>query len=1301
MTKIIVEPTSRRAKFVLRVLAILAIAGLVSALAYAGLALTRTGGRVAALWLPNAVLVGILLRTRNNSCPWIVAACFAANVVTNMLVGDVPSVAVTLSFANATEVVIAIFVMRRAFGRNPEVGDLRTLGAFLALAIMAPLASGAVALTGLATNDQDMLTAYGSWVISDGLSLAIVTPLILVAVDAWRARRPLTRSTATNWGVLLCLALIGSVLIFSQERFPFLFLACPIVIVAAFRAGIPGTAASVGIVAVVASIATFLGTGPIMLVHGDVAAKILVLQAFLATAFAMGLPVATVLAGRETLRRQLADAQSFTSTILDNMQEVVFRTDTAGRWIFLNPAWENLTGYSVRESLGWTTTKLLHTEDKAVTLDIYPKIAVGDLEEARLRQRFFTASGERRHIEVLVRRLTDGDGRFIGTTGNIRDVSEAVHHDRELAESEARFRCMAEAAPVGIFRADALGQVTYVNRLWCEKVGLTVNESLGSGWMQAVADPQAYADDPAFTGFHAAGDVRRRTVRLRGVAGDDLWVETVNAAEFDENGTLTGYVGVIVDVTVQRAATEALRDSERKFQTLANLAPAGIFRTDGTGNCQYVNDAWLRLTGFEDDSWRNDGWTTSLHPDDRDRVYAAWAAAVAERRAFREEWRWVRKDGSISWVDGIGRPEVDEKGVVSSFVGVNIDITERRAAEVKLAEREAQLELLATNATDAVFRIGLDGRCRYASPSVGRLTGIDPAQIVGRQMLARFHPEDCATVTDAFLNLASGSLSETIITYRSELAGEPGVYRWLEANCGLVRDVAGRPSEVIASIRDVSSKKEMEEALRQARANAENATSAKAAFLANMSHEIRTPMNGVLGFTELLAASSLDQEQQRQVQLIAESGRAMMRLLNDILDISKIDSGQMEISSEPVDLRHKLQNCVRLMEAVAMSKGLLLTLDIDPVLPEYILSDALRIRQIALNLIGNALKFTDTGGVTVRASVLDQTLLIEVIDTGVGIPDDRLNAIFQQFAQADGSIARRFGGTGLGLSISSELARLMGGAIDVRSELDKGSTFTIRLPLQVTTRNSNEQAAFAAAERNEPLAKRARILIAEDYEINQMLMLSLATAANFDAAIAKDGAEAVRMVEDAAADGKPYDLVFMDMQMPLVDGLEATRRLRARGFSAERLPIVALTANAYQDDIRACLEAGMQTHLSKPVRTRDLTDVISRFVKNTMREKALDQPVLLSADSIQDLYLERRETTLKVIATAVREKHLDKQSLAHITDLLHKLAGTAGFFGEAALGSAAAELEAQLTRVASDETLSVLSDGWPKLADAA
>ena len=561
-----------------------AMAAIFACLAYGGIELTRGAGRLATLWLPNAVLAAVLLRARPDTANYHIVGCLIANLAVNHLVGDGWVTAAVLALANAVEVLLVVWTMRRLCGRDPQIEALKTLGWLFLVCLVAPVASGTIAGAALATTGQRF--SFGdflSWVLADGLSLMIVTPLVLIGIDAWRVRRRPTLRDLLEWGVFLSGTVASVSLIFAQSRFPFLFLACPIVIVAAFRTGITGTAVAITVISFVASAATLLGSGPIMLVHGDVGAKLIALQLFLATSFAMGLPVAAALSGRAAIRRALQASRDFNQSILDNIQEVIFRTDAEGRWVFLNPAWETVTGYSAAESLGWATTKLLHKDDRAAAMAAYPKIVSGEVDEAILHQRFFRASGECRYIEVLARRLCDDAGMFIGTTGNIRDISERVRHDQELAESEARFRRMAEAAPVGIFRADARGGMTYVNPVWCAKVGFTFEQMLGKGWMNALKDDKPFEEDPAWQGFDKPGNTKRRVACFRAADGSDLWIETVNAAEFDQDGKISGFVGAAHDITEQRRTTLQLIESERRFQTLANLAPAGIFRTSADG----------------------------------------------------------------------------------------------------------------------------------------------------------------------------------------------------------------------------------------------------------------------------------------------------------------------------------------------------------------------------------------------------------------------------------------------------------------------------------------------------------------------------------------------------------------------------------------------------------------------------------------------------------------------------------------------------------------------------------------------
>jgi len=602
------------------------------------------------------------------------------------------------------------------------------------------------------------------------------------------------------------------------------------------------------------------------------------------------------------------------------------------------------------------------------------------------------------------------------------------------------------------------------------------------------------------------------------------------------------------------------------------------------------------------------------------------------------------------------------------------DIVRREAAE-------AQLALLAENATDAVFRIDLAGIITYASPSTKPVIGVPPEIALGNHVATQVHPDDRQKVLDFYSELTAGLIERGIISNRIQKRGQQDGEVWIETSCGLVRSQAtGKPLEVVASLRDVTKRKHLEFELEKARTRAESAASAKSSFLANMSHEIRTPMNGVLGFADLLLHSDLTEEQQRQAQLIVDSGKAMMRLLNDILDVSKIEAGQMQIAPERVDLRHALRNCVKLIEPAAAQKGLQVRLEVEPELPPFVLIDGLRLRQIVLNLLGNAAKFTEQGTISIegrrgwhngRANIE-----IAVADTGIGIAIDRQAAIFEQFVQAEESTARRFGGTGLGLAISSQLAQLMGGSLVLESEEGKGTRFTLRVPLELA--DGTASGAASDDKREEQPERPLRILLAEDHDVNQQLMNAMLARLGHESVTVADGAQALHAAIAAARSEHPFDLVLMDMQMPVMDGLEATRAIRSAGLATETLPILALTANAYADDVAACLAAGMQAHIAKPVQLVDLGAAIRRWTHvQTEPAKAVPAPTpaLAISPDLRARYEVRKAELLACAERISAAGSFDDVAIAELRGLLHKLAGSAGMFGEMKLGARAADLE--------------------------
>lgn len=514
-------------------------------------------------------------------------------------------------------------------------------------------------------------------------------------------------------------------------------------------------------------------------------------------------------------------------------------------------------------------------------------------------------------------------------------------------------------------------------------------------------------------------------------------------------------------------------------------------------------------------------------------------------------------------------------------------------------QKEAQqLSLVARNGNDSVVLVDRQGRITWVNDAFTRLNGFTLDEAIGQspfKLLMDFetNKDSIAAITDA---IRRG------LSYRGEVLHrtKQGREIWMDTNLVPVLDADGAVEMVVSVERDVTEARLYAEKMSCARKAAEDAARAKADFLATMSHEIRTPMNGVIGMADMLAGTPLNPDQRLYADTIRSSAQVLLTIINDILDLSKLDAGKVRISPVAFDLQACLADTVQLMKPQAVAKGLELTLESDPGLPQTICADDGRLRQILNNLIGNAIKFTETGSVRVMVNSDPRAdgvmLTFDVRDTGIGIPAEKLDQIFERFAQADATTTRRFGGTGLGLTISRLLIEAMGGQISVTSQPGAGTCFCFALPVARADGPpvpAPGSVTHDPADADRDLAGK-RVLVAEDNKVNRLLIRKYLQDLPLTLEFAHDGQQAVDMV----ACNCP-DLVFMDMSMPGMNGLEATRHIRAAGGCQP--VIVALTANAMDSDRQACLAAGMDDFLAKPVRRSDLVDCLVECCKDPVQ----------------------------------------------------------------------------------------------------
>ena len=657
------------------------------------------------------------------------------------------------------------------------------------------------------------------------------------------------------------------------------------------------------------------------------------------------------------------------------------------------------------------------------------------------------------------------------------------------------------------------------------------------------------------------------------------------------------FIGTARSCADERARSEELEETRRTRRMLGEAAGIGTWHYEPLSNSIVWSQELLSLTGYDLAAIAEpEDFLDRVHPADRAHTSALMTRGVETGEGATLEHRMKVGGRWTSWSATV-RTE-PRPGGVFALRGISENITElarardaarRGELRMKRAEREAQanaqrLAVALQSAESGVYEIDHVAKTFWASPEFVRIIGQDNATYAEATQLRfpGFHPDDLHHVREAFRNLHTGA--DRSGEFDARIVRPDGETRWVRISHHLKVGRGGRWLKAVGLLQDVHDRKLQEIALIEAQRAAEAGAEAKSSFLANMSHEIRTPMNGVMGVLHLLKGERLTDEGRHMLDEALNCGQMLAELLNDVIDFAKIEAGRLELSKESLDPRALTEGVVRLLRPQADAKGLLLRLDADTELG-WVKSDPVRVRQALFNLVGNAVKFTERGSITVRCTTpRDGVLRFEIIDTGVGIPADVQGRIFQRFDQGDASTTRKFGGSGLGLAITKKLAEMMDGAVGFTSQEGVGSTFWLEIAAEPT-----EEVA-RTLESLEPVLDGLRVLVVEDNATNRLIATKLLEGLGAEVETAADGYLGVE-----AAERGDFHLILMDVQMPGIDGLEATRRIRALGGAPAQVPVVALTANVLAHQRRAYLDAGMDGVVGKPISPGVLLREIARL----------------------------------------------------------------------------------------------------------
>ncbi len=891
--------------------------------------------------------------------------------------------------------------------------------------------------------------------------------------------------------------------------------------------------------------------------------------------------------------------------IVRNIVDAVIVINEKGEIEYFNPAAEKIFGYNANEILGKKVNTLMpepHTTDHDRYLQEYLSTQVPHvINKGRVNLTALRKGGEEFPIYIAINNMSFYGRSFF--VASIQDITEQKRTEEKIRLNEEKYRSLFEHNADAIFVADTqTGMIVDANAKATELTGRSTEEILTLHQSQLHPPEELESITNKFRA--AVTSPTPITVEANALHKDGRKIPIEISTTFytDPEGKQR-IIGVFRNVSERKEAEEKIKNVTIFLNAILDNAPAAIFAKDAdTHNFIFWNKTSEKFFGLSKETVLGKNDYDFFPAEQADFFWAKDTEAMSSKQPIDiPEESITTPDNNTLFLHTKKVPVADESGKAKFLLAVSEDITDRKKTEEKIKQSEARLKEAEKMAHLGHWDWDIMTNELYWSDEIYRIFGLEPQEFSATYdaFLNTIHPDDRDMVIKA-VNSAIEGKNTYNIEHRIILPN--GTIKTVHEQGDVAMDSSGKVLRMIGIVHDITERKEYEEALEKIKDAALGASRAKSEFLANMSHEIRTPMNTTLGVGELLRETNLTPEQKRYVDMFQKSGEHLLNLINDILDLSKIESGHMELERIDFNLLSIIEHVRSILAPKTREKGIELLIDIDPFIPGYLIGDPQKIKQILINLAGNALKFTQKGSILINAKLertinRDVVLLFEIKDTGIGIPPDKLDKLFKSFSQVDSSTTRKYGGTGLGLVISKKFIEMMNGHIWVESKVGKGSSFFFDIELEVSPimiEDGKKSRKKEGETVNNLKNKKLKILVVEDSDDNRQLIKLYLKNYDYHIDEAENGETGLGKMKNEG-----YDLVLMDIQMPIMDGYDATRLYREweKKENKRPIPIIGLSANAFKDDREKAIEVGCSEYLTKPVRKKQLLETIEAIIK--------------------------------------------------------------------------------------------------------